>query len=77
MPDLLAAVYVLRLDDLARDHQTHSLAAAVRGQAPPDWDMVRAAFDADLAEPPPEALAERDQDRSTRRIKLRALGIAA
>lgn len=68
-------MYVLRLDDLAREYHTRALVAAVRGQPTPEWDAVKTAFDADLAEPPEDVLA--DRDHSVKRIKLRALGLAA
>lgn len=65
--------YVLRLDDLARDHHAHTIAAALGNGSVPSWDVVKAAFDEDLAEPPE---GERtDHDRSSRGIRLRALGM--
>ena len=76
---MLAAVYVLRLEDLAADRHAaviaEQLGAALGGQPRPvpTWDETVAAFNTDLAEPPPEYRA---MDRSTRGIRLRALGVA-
>jgi hypothetical protein len=80
---VLAVAYVLRLEDLARDVHAHTISAGIvaalggeqTGGDRPDWDTVKARFDAGLAEPPagqPAAAA----DRSPRGIKLRALGVA-
>ncbi|MET8908390.1 hypothetical protein [Micromonospora sp. NPDC004551] len=79
---MLAVVYVLRLEDLARDVHAHTIAGAiaqalgvqqVAGDLA-DWDVVKARFDTELAAPP---AGEAPQDDSARGIKLRALGVTA
>lgn len=68
------------LDDLARDVHAHTVGAAVaaalgRPVEVPDWDTVRAGFDAALAEPPE---AQRPEAPDTpMAIRKRALGLTA
>lgn len=63
------------LDDLARDVHVHAVGAAVayhlgRDVAVPDWDSVRDAFDAALAEPP-----DAESPDTPKAIRMRALGL--
>jgi hypothetical protein len=69
-------VYVLRCDELAREHHARTIGAVVAGVHIPGWDEVRAAFDEDLAAPPVIETGETGPERSTRQVKLRALGVA-
>jgi len=71
--------YVIRLEDLARDAHALTVAAGVAVAMGatierPDWDTVKAEFDADLAAPP-QYESGPGPDRSGRGIRLRVLGV--
>ncbi len=74
--------YTLRLDEVRQEWHTTAIAeqlAAAMGApvAPVSWAEAKAAFDADLAEPPADEVRPADDgaDQSGRAIRLRALGI--
>lgn len=79
---MLAVAYVIRLEDLARDVQALTTAAATAlalgaDVALPEWEDSRARFDAALSAPPaaearPERMNATDEMKA---IKMRALSL--
>jgi hypothetical protein len=76
----LAAVYVIRLDDLARDYHARTTAAALAQMQGvqvdvPGWDDIIDRFDTELAAPLDGELRTFEPGSDTRTIRLRALGL--